>query len=55
MEKNKPSKSSPLVVELLAKTLEHQAQSEPSKLNRERMFKVAQVFREKMKERFRPN
>jgi hypothetical protein len=41
MDKRKPNKSSPLVVELLARTLEHQAKSEPSKLNRERKLKAS--------------
>ena len=55
MDRKKPKPSSPLVVELLARTMEHQAESEPSKLNRHGKLKAAQMFREKMKERVRPN
>src|SRR4249920_2164506 len=47
MAKNKHKKSSPLAVELLARTMEHQQKDEPSKLNRDRNLKVAQQFREK--------
>ena len=44
---------SPLVTEILARTLEHQAQNEPLKLYRNRKMRTAQIFREKMNARRR--
>ena len=47
MDKKKSKPSSPVAIELLARTLEHQAEGEPSKLNRERKLRDAQVLRQK--------
>jgi hypothetical protein len=53
-QKPKRSKSSPLVVDLLARTLEHQAKDEPSKLNRDRKLKDAQAYRAKHGQKPKP-
>ena len=46
---------SPLVIELLARTLERQAQNEPWKLYRDQKMRAAQIFREKMNARRKLN
>ena len=49
MDQNRPKTLSPsdrLPLTLLAKTLDHQAASEPSKLNRDRMTADAKTMRE---------
>ena len=54
MEDNKRKKSTrtaPVTTELLARTLEHMAQTDPSKLNRDRKMQTARIFRERVKKR----
>ena len=43
------------MIEILARTLEHQAENEPSKLYREQKMRAAQIFREKMNGRRKEN